>query len=68
MLDDTGRHDEDRLGNSLYDTRRKTVTTLDVIFALKQMGSTLYGFGWYELGRDKTKKVRRQYVEDDEEL
>ena len=25
--------------------RRKTVTSLDVVFALKRMGKTLYGFG-----------------------
>ncbi|GFP87538.1 histone h4 [Phtheirospermum japonicum] len=26
-------------------TRRKTVTTMDVVYALKRQGCTLYGFG-----------------------
>jgi histone H4 len=26
-------------------SRRKTVTALDVVYALKRMGRTLYGFG-----------------------
>ena len=68
MLDDTGHYKQGPNRVMLYDTRRKTVTTLDVVFALKQMGNTLYGFGWYELGREKTKKKRRPVIEDDEDL
>ena len=68
MLDCTGCFKRDALGTMVYDTRRKTITTLDVIFALKRMGRTMYGFDEPQMGRDKTKKVRRPVIRDDADL
>ena len=52
MYEETRNNLKTFLGNVLKDSvtysehaRRKTVTALDVVYALKRQGKTLYGFG-----------------------
>jgi len=45
--------------------RRKTVTAMDVVYALKRQGKPLYGFGGTNAGRKNgTKKTRRRVVDN----
>jgi len=43
--------------------RRKTVTAMDVVMALKRMGKSLYGFGMGELDIQARKKKIRRHTE-----
>ncbi|XP_058811138.1 uncharacterized protein LOC131676029 [Topomyia yanbarensis] len=45
--------------------KRKTVTAMDVVYALKRQGRTLYGFGGYGKAAKKSGKAQKSIVKGD---
>ncbi|KAF6157499.1 hypothetical protein GIB67_004437 [Kingdonia uniflora] len=48
--------------------RRKTVTAMDVVYALKRQGRTLYGFGGYKSEEELNSRSRRAAMEEEEKV